>query len=172
MSPPWVIERLAREHDRASFTSGQSSLDGWLKLRATQFDKLDLARTYVALNPGAPTVLGYYAISNHQVAFEVLPDDETKGLPRIEIPVVLLGRLAVDRSAQGQGLGELLLVDALRRAQHLADQIGIRAVEVDAINEAARAFYEKYGFVRLRDDSRHLFLPMRVIRKLQLPRLS
>jgi ribosomal protein S18 acetylase RimI-like enzyme len=65
-----------------------------------------------------------------------------------------------------------LLVDALRRAQHLADQIGIRAVEVDAINEAARAFYEKYGFVRLRDDSRHLFLPMRVIRKLQLPRLS
>jgi hypothetical protein len=113
MSPPWVIERLAREHDRASFTSGQSSLDGWLKLRATQFDKRDLARTYVALNPGAPTVLGYYAISNHQVAFEVLPDDETKGLPRIEIPVVLLGPAGRRSIGSGPGPGRIV---ARRRA--------------------------------------------------------
>ncbi len=84
------------------------------------------------------------------------------------IPVVLLGRLAVDRSVQGQGLGELLLLDALRRAQHIADEIGVRAVEVDAIGEKARAFYARYGFVQLVDDPNHLFLSLQVIRKLAL----
>ena len=90
-------------------------------------------------------------------------------MPRLDVPVVLLGRLAVDRSVQGQGLGSLLLIDALRRAQHLAEHVGIRAVEVDAIDEAARQFYSRFGFVPLLDDPNHLFLPMPVIRKLGLP---
>jgi GNAT superfamily N-acetyltransferase len=112
--------------------------------------------------------LGYYAISNHRVAFEALPDDQAKGLPRLGVPVVLLGRLAVDRTVQGQGLGAHLLIDALRRAQHLAEHIGIRAVEVDAIDDAARNFYLKYGFVALLDNPDHLFLTMEVIRRLGL----
>ena len=73
-----------------------------------------------------PTVLGYYAVSSHMVRHADLPSDQAKGLPRIDVPVVLLGRLAVDRSVQGQGLGSLLLMDALRRAEHLAEQLGIR----------------------------------------------
>lgn len=87
------------------------------------------------------------------------------------MPVVLIGRVTVDLSTQGQGMGEFLLIDALRRAEYLAERIGIRAVEVDAINESARKFYVKYGFVSLKDDARYLFLPMHVIRKLQLPPL-
>ena len=77
----------------------------------------------------------------------------------------------VDRSMQGLGLGEFLLVDALRRAEYLANKIGIRAVEVDAINDDAKRFYGRYGFLALKDDPRHLFLSMSVIRKLRLPPL-
>ena len=113
--------------------------------------------------------MGYYAVSNHQVNFDALPEDLAKGLPTIDIPVVLLGRLAVDRSVQGQGLGEYLLIDALRRATHVSEHIGTRAVEVHALDEAARRFYLKHGFVPLRDDRQHLFLPMQAIRRLDLP---
>lgn len=109
--------------------------------------------------------------SNHTVIYESLPEDHASGLPQIDMPVVLIGRLAVDSSVQGQGLGEFLLIDALRRAEYLAMKIGIRVVEIDAINDAARHFYERYGFLSLADDPRHLFLPMNIIRKLQLPPL-
>ena len=77
----------------------------------------------------------------------------------------------VDRSMQSLGLGEFLMVDALRRAEYLANKIGIRAVEVDAINDDAKRFYGRYGFLALKDDPRHLFLSMSVIRKLRLPPL-
>jgi GNAT superfamily N-acetyltransferase len=165
----WVIGRLGSGHDRTNFDCGNPILTDWLKHRAGQFDKRDLARSYVATKKSSAVVIGYYSISNHRVTNEVLPLEEAKGLPRLDVPVVLLGRLAVDRSFQGQGLGSYLLVDALRRAQHLAEHVGIRAVEVDAIDDAARNFYLRFGFVPLLDDPKHLFLSMHVIRKLDLP---
>jgi GNAT superfamily N-acetyltransferase len=170
--PPWVIEKLSGGHDRSAFDCGHALLNDWLKLRAGQYAKRDLARTYVAVGGGQSAVLGYYAISSHQVRYESLPPDQAKGLPRIDVPVVLLGQLAVDRTVQGQGLGSLLLIDALRRAQHISEQVGIRAVEVDALDDAARRFYLQFGFVSLADDLNHLFLAMRVIRKLGLPPLG
>lgn len=170
-APPgtWVIEKLSRRHDRAAFDCGHPSFDDWLRLRAGQYEKKDLARTYVAVRTGEVVVVGYYAIAAHRVSYEALTEDQAKGLPRIDVPVLLLGRLAVDRGAQGQGLGSLLLVDALRRAHHLSDQIGFRAVEVDAIDDAARAFYLRFGFASLADDPRHLYLQVQAIRRLGLP---
>lgn len=168
MDTSWIIERLDKHHDRTQFDCGQPLLNRWLQQQASQFEKRDLARTYVAHRDNESAVLGYYALANHRVSFEALPEDEAKGLPRIDIPVILLGRLAVDRSTQGQGLGAILLIDALRRVSHIADQVGIRAVEVDAINESARQFYLKFGFVALRDDPMHLFLSMQVVRRLGL----
>ena len=168
----WVIEKLGKLHDRSIFTCGNPILDDWLRQRAGQFEKRDLARTYVAVRRGLSIVLGYYALSTHRVGYEALPDEQAKGLPRLDVPVVLLGRLAVDRTVQGQGLGALLLVDALRRAEYLAEQVGIRAVEVDAIDDAARRFYLKFGFVPLLDGPQHLFLSMQLIRKLRLPPLG
>lgn len=165
----WDIQRLASSHDRSSFDCGNSVLNEWIKKRAGQWQKKELARCYVAVRKGELQVLGYYAISSHHVGYEALPVDQAKGLPRIDVPTVLLGRLAVDKSVQRQGLGEELLIDALRRAQHLASGLGIRAVEVDAIGEAARQFYLRFGFTSLEDDPNHLFLPMHVIRKLGLP---
>lgn len=164
----WVIHRLDKAHVRSGFQSGQPSLDDWLKDRAGQFDRRDLSRTFVATRPDQPLVLGYYAISTHRVIFDALPHAETKGLPRLDIPVVLIGRLAVDQRVQGQGLGALLLVDALRRSLQISEQVGIRAVEVDALDDSARSFYLKYGFRSLLDDARHLFLPMHEVRKLKL----
>ncbi len=143
-------------------------LDDWLKLQASQFEKKDLARTYVLVRKGEATILGYYAISTHRVRYKSLPEEQAKGLPKIDVPVVLLGRLAVDRTVQGQGVGSLLLVDVLRRSLQIAEQIGIRAVEVDAIDDKARAFYLKFGFITLLDNPLHLFLPLGVIRKLGL----
>lgn len=164
----WIIERFGAGHDRTAFDCGHALLNDWLKLRASQYAKKDLARTYVAVRPGQPAVLGYYVISTHRVSYEALPPDQAKGLPRIDVPVVLLGRLAVDRTVQGQGLGSLLLIDALRRAQHISEEVGIRAVAVDALDDAARRFYLQFGFVSLVDDPKHLFLGMHVIRKLGL----
>jgi GNAT superfamily N-acetyltransferase len=86
-----------------------------------------------------------------------------KRLPRHPVPVVLLARLAVDLEAQGQGLGEGLLVDALERTVGLSNALGLHAVEVEAIDDAARSFYGKYGFVPLLDDERHLYLPVATI---------
>jgi ribosomal protein S18 acetylase RimI-like enzyme len=84
------------------------------------------------------------------------------------VPVAHLGRLAVDRSAQGQGLGEHLLLDALWRIGRVERELGIHAVEVVAIDERARRFYVKYGFTELRDDPHHLFMAMKTVRKLGL----
>ncbi len=131
-----------------------------------------MARTYVCVRNDEPLVLGYYALCSHRVRYEALSHDQAKGLPKIDVPVVLLGRLAVDQSAQGKGLGELLLVDALRKVQHVADLIGVRAVEVDAIDDRARSFYSRFGFLSLEDDRLHLFLPMHDIRQLKLPPMS
>jgi GNAT superfamily N-acetyltransferase len=167
----WHIRRLDKKHDRSAFNCGQPTLDEWLKDRAGQFDRRDLSRTFVATRPEESLVLGYYAVSTHRVVYDVLPPAEAKGLPRLDVPAVLIGRLAVDQTVQGQGLGALLLIDALRRSVQISEQIGIRAVEVDAIDEAARSFYLKFGFRSLRDDTRHLFLPMHEIRKLELDSL-
>jgi GNAT superfamily N-acetyltransferase len=172
IEPQWIIEPFdKRRHDRSGFDCGVSVLNDWLATKISQFEKKDLARTYVLIEEGQRAVRGYYALSNHTVVYEAIPEDQRKGLPEIDMPVVLLGRLAVDGSVRGKGLGEFLLIDALRRAEYLADKVGIRAVEVDAINEDARKFYEKYGFLALRDDPHHLFLAMHIIRKLKLPPL-
>ena len=169
----WRIEPLDRAtHDRSHFDCGNASLDDWLRKRAGQYDRRGLSRTYVLLRAGEVHVRGYYAVSNHSITFDALPPGEAKGLPQIDVPVMLLGRLAVDRSVQGQGLGAYLLVDALRRAEYLSKHVGVRAVEVHAIDNGARAFYLKYGFMELRDDPHHLFLPVAVIRALKLPPLN
>ncbi|MEX0728877.1 MAG: GNAT family N-acetyltransferase [Planctomycetaceae bacterium] len=163
-----IIERLAKYHNRSSFQCGRAELDEWLKFRSGQFDRRDLARTYVAIERNSTSVLGFYSLSSHSIGFDDLSQDQAKGLPRIAIPAVLLGRLAVDQLHQGKKLGKLLLIDALRRCQTIAEQIGILAVEVHAIDEAAYEFYSRFGFVELMDDPLHLFLIMHKIRRLDL----
>ncbi len=122
-----------------------------------------MGRTYVAVRPGEKQVLGYYTLASGSISFQNLPDSSARKLPRHPVPVILLARLAVDQSVQGQGWGVGLLIDALQKSLGLADKLGIHAVEVDAIDQQAKSFYERYGFVPLLDHAFHLFLPVTAI---------
>lgn len=162
MTEPFIIEPLTASHNREWFDCGEESLNDFLKRFARQNDEKGLGRTYVAVKTGEPRIYGYYTISSGALSFETIPEK----LPRYPIPVVHLGRLAVDESAKGQRLGKALLADALKRAVGVADQLGIYAVEVYALTENAREFYLKFGFAALLDDRLHLYLPVKKIREL------
>ena len=99
------------------------------------------------------------------MSFAHLPAKISKKMPKHPIPVILLARLAVDRTMQGKGLGRGLLMDALHRALEVSQSLGVYAVEVDALDQNAKSFYEKYGFAPLPDQELHLYLPMTTIEK-------
>lgn len=158
-----IIVPLHERHNRTQFDCGERSLNVYLQRYAGQHDRKGFGRTYVAVEADdLPHILGYYTISSGSISFETLPEN----VPHQPIPVVLLGRLAIDLKARGRGLGELLLVDALRRTLLLADSLGIYALVVDALHEQARAFHLKYEFKELLDNRLHLYLPLKLIRKL------
>ncbi len=165
--PGWTVERLAKHHDRADFDCGNPALSDWLRQHAGQSEAKDVTRTYVLVGPGHARISGYYAISACQVRYENLPPHSTKRLPkRMSIPAALLGKLAVERTLHGRGMGGVLLVDALRRIHGLADEIGIRTVVVDAIDDRARAFYLHYGFEPMIGYPDRQFLGVRTIQHL------
>jgi GNAT superfamily N-acetyltransferase len=144
-APLSSVEPVSEAHHVSQFDCGiHESLNQWLKRFALTNQKNESARTYVVHRGGR--VVGYYSISAGSVSVEETPDRIAKGLARHPIPVILLARLAVDKSEQGIGLGKALLKDALIRIARAADIVGARAVLVHAIDEPARKFYEHFGF--------------------------
>lgn len=164
----WSIEELAPDHDRGGFSCGHDSLDAFIRQFAGQNQKSGVSRTFVAITPGEKIVRGYYTLAAGSVRFEDLTEEQSKRLPKYPVPVAHLGRLAVDRSVRGQGLGAHLLVDALARIAKVERDLAIHAIEVVAIDDAAKSFYLKYGFTELADDPRHLFISMKTVRTLGL----
>lgn len=160
------IVRLDKSHKKNDFDCGSEELNEFLSRYAGQNARNGISVTYVAIAEDSADILGFYSISNGEVAHADLPELEARKLPRYPVPVVRIGRLATSLNARGQGIGKLLLVDALRRTLSLSEEIGIRAVEVDAKTPEARAFYSQYGFVQLADDELHLYLAIGTIRKL------
>jgi GNAT superfamily N-acetyltransferase len=139
------IQPLAGRHDRRAFDSGSAQLDAWLRQTAQQHQRRGISKTFVAATEEAPSrILGFYALTVCEVVADELPEDLAKKLPR-RVPGIRLGRLAVDRSVQGQGLGELLLMDAINRAKLVLEHVGVHALFVDAKDARAAAFYRKYG---------------------------
>ena len=162
-----TVEPLGRQHDRTAFHCGADALDRYLKQQARQDADKRVAAPFVAVNPPNTRVLGYYTLSASVVTLTDLPDELTRKLPRYpQLPVTLLGRLAVDESARGQRLGEHLLLDALHRSLTHADEIAAMAVVVDAKDENAAAFYRHYEFIPLQAQPRRLYVPMRVVAQL------
>ncbi len=161
-----AIEKLNRSHERREFDCGESSLNDYLHRYARHNTRTGIGATYVAVEKGRSKVLAFYTISSGQVAQEVMPESERKSLPRYPIPVVRIGRLATDLSVRGQGLGSALLIDALRRAYSLSEVLSIYAVEVDALTDEARQFYDKFGFKSLIDDPLHLYITLKTVRRL------
>lgn len=162
----WSIERLDKRHDRTAFDCGVAPLNNYLQHLASQHARKGISKTYVAVCPGEGNVRGFYALAAGHLLLTDLPVSLRDRLPSYPIPTVHLGQLAVDRSAQGQGLGEALLFDALQRVTRASEELGVYAVTVDAVDEQAKAFYLKYGFVAIDADPLHLYLEMKVIRQL------
>jgi GNAT superfamily N-acetyltransferase len=162
-----AVEPLGRQHDRKAFHCGVDALDRYLKQQAMQDADKRVAAPFVAVSPPNKRILGYYTLSASVVPLADLPDELARKLPRYpQLPVTLLGRLAVDQSTKGQGLGEHLLLDALHRSLTHADQIAAMAVVVDAKDEGAAAFYQHYGFRTLQAQPCRLFVPMRWVAQL------
>ncbi|MBI3682135.1 MAG: GNAT family N-acetyltransferase [Acidobacteria bacterium] len=162
-NPEFVIEKLRREHDLTEFDCGNATLNAWLEKYAWTNQQADSAKTYVAL--AEERVAGYYALTTGSVHKHESPGRIAKGLANHPIGIVLLARLAVDKAHQGKGLGKALLFDALTRIEQAADIVGVRAVMVQAIDEAARQFYEHFEFEPSPVDPFQLLLLLKDLRR-------
>jgi GNAT superfamily N-acetyltransferase len=146
LRPPYLVEPLKKDHQLDAFDCGRVSLNDWLRKYALANQQADSARTYVLTLLG--NVAGYYSLTAGSVAKEEAPARIAKGLAKHPIGVVLLARLAVDRSFHRMGFGKILLGHALRRALVAAEAVGVRAILVHALDQEAAAFYEKFLFER------------------------
>jgi len=158
------IEALTSNHDRRSFACGVDALDEYLRRFARQHAGANISRTYVAAL--GTEVCGYYSLAMSAIRKENLPIKYAGRFPNFPLPVARLARLAVAIRRQRKGLGELLLADALRRCLRLSVEIGMIGVIVDAKDERARGWYERYEFERLPDSPLTLWLPTAAIEKL------
>lgn len=160
----WHEEALTRRHDRAGFDCGVAALNGYLQRYARQNHESGGAKTFVAVAGDSPsTVLGYYTISPGALDFSGVPEAAKRGLGRYEVPVFRLGRLAVSVSEQGRGLGGELLLAAGERALAVAEAVGGVALAIDAKDEAAARWYERFGALQLLDNPLALVLPLATI---------
>lgn len=156
VTPPSAITSA---HDLTQFRSGKEPLDDWLRIRALKNEGRS-SRTYVVAE--GRKVIGYYCLSTGAEKLASVPSKLARNSPD-PIPLILLGRLAVDENHQGKGIGAAILRDALQRVAQVSQIVGARAVIVHAIDQNAMAFYVKYGFIQFPAGSQTLFLPVDTI---------
>ncbi len=157
---------LDSKHKKSEFTCGNTYLDNYIQKQAKQDIKRKLSACFV-MTSEENEIEGFYTLSNAGIPREVIPEEIKKKLPRAyeSLPVTLLGRLAISEKNKRQGLGKLLLIDALKRSLEVSKVIGSMAVIVDPIDENAVKFYDRFGFITL-PDSEKMFLPMKTIEQL------
>jgi predicted GNAT family N-acyltransferase len=156
-----VEELDSKRHDRAGFDCGNEILNRYLGSLAIQHRLKGIATTFVLIDSDQPTrILGYYTLSAATLSLEKLTDADRKGLPAYPIPAVRIGRLAGAASKRGQGLGEMLLQNAVKRILQARSTLGVYAVVVEAKDSSTEAFYRKYGFRLCDTKSRQLYLPL------------
>jgi ribosomal protein S18 acetylase RimI-like enzyme len=161
---PFRLVPLRAEHLRESFHCGEEALDRYFQTQVTQDIRRRMSNCFVAEEAASATVVAFYTIAAASIPFVDLPREESKRLPRYPtLPAVRIGRLVVDRKFQGVGLGRALLVDAARRCLQVPP--AVYALVVDAKNDQAVAFYERYGFLPLSSQPRCLFLPLATAQK-------
>lgn len=151
---------VADHHDLDAFTCGVAVLDDWLKKKAKSNERTRASRTFVLCNE--ERVIGYYALATGSVAAKISPGKIRRNMPN-PIPVMVLGRLAIDQEFQGKGLGDALLRDAILRTLQAADIAGIKAIMVHAISEEAKKFYQERSFILSPSEPLTLLLPLESI---------
>jgi GNAT superfamily N-acetyltransferase len=159
----WTVEPLGKDHDRADFSCGHIALDDFLKKYAGQYARRKLGSTYVAIVAGQPRVLGYYTLAPSHIEFAHAPAELLKGLPKHPVPSLLLARLAVAQAEHGKGLGKYLLLDVCDRCLRVAREVAFRAIEVEAIDDQAAAFYAKFGFLPFPRQPHHLAIALETV---------
>jgi GNAT superfamily N-acetyltransferase len=158
-------EPLDSKHIRNNFDCGEEILNTYLIRYARQDMGRHLAKTFVATNEVEETILGYYTLCSGALSLNDIPKNLAESLPKYQIPVARLARLAVSQHYQGQGWGRLLLIDALDRTVAASQHIGIHAILIDAKHEEARKFYEHFGFHSLISNPLTLFSPLKELIK-------
>jgi GNAT superfamily N-acetyltransferase len=152
------IRPLDKADDRSAFCCGQAELDNWFHQRASQDQRRNVARVFVAFDDELG-IVGFYSLNSFTLALDDLPDEIARKLPRYDaIPTALIGRLARDQKVRRKGIGELLLADAIKRIISAAATLAVFAIVVDAKYETAAKFYEAFGFSRLPDHPQRLFM--------------
>jgi predicted GNAT family N-acyltransferase len=166
-APARRVERLTRQHDRSSFDCGIEPLNAYLRRQARQDAEKHVAAPFVLIEPPSRAVLGYYTLSASVLSVGEVAPELARKLPRYpQLPVTLIGRLAVDLRLKGQGCGEYLLMDALHRSLGHSAEIAAMAVVVEAKDETAAAFYRHFDFQPLQAGARRLYLPMKSVQVL------
>ena len=164
MNSPFRLEPLAGDHDRTLFDCGEEVLNRYFQTQVTQDIRRRVTSCFVAIANDNGQVAAYYTLAAASIPLSDLPKSDTKRLPRYPtLPAVRIGRLAVDRRFQGQGLGGALLTDAAVRS--LQTSVAVFTLLVDAKNDQAVAFYQRYGFRTLASAPRTLFLPLATAEK-------
>jgi len=164
MTFPFRLEALGGGHERSSFQCGEDALDRYFQTQVTQGIRRRIAHCFVAVEAVSSHVAAYYTISAASIPLVDLPPEETKRLPRYpSVPAVRIGRLAVERKFQGRGLGGALVADAASRT--LKADAAAFTLLVDAKNDQAVAFYQRFGFGVLASQPRTLFLPLATAQK-------
>lgn len=154
-----TFEALGKQHDRSKFSCGQAELDDWFRRRASQDERRNVARVFIAVDSDLG-VVGFYSLSAFKLDLDDLPEEIARKLPRYDdgVPAALIGRLARDARVRGKGLGDLLVADAVRRILGAAQALAVLAIVVDAKDELAATFYEGLGFRRFPLRPNRLFL--------------
>jgi len=161
--PIWRIEPLSKAYDRGQFCSGEDALDKFLKTQARQQQDKGFNRTYVAVSEDG-RILGFYSLNAGHVSMDLLSEEDRAGFPYYAaIPALVLGRLAVDLSMRGKGLGAALFRHAAEQAVAISKIAGVALMAVDAKNDEVRAFYVRLGFRSLEGNPLQLFLAIKTL---------
>ena len=162
----WHEEPITHKHDRDSFDCGEPALNDFLRRHARQSHDRGAAKTFLAISSlDGQTILGFYSLSPASLEYSRASESVRKGLARHDVPVFRLGRLAVSRSLQGQGLGGQLLLAASRRCLAAATKVGGVALLIDAKSERAAKWYASFGAIPLLDAPLTLLLPLATIQR-------
>jgi len=158
------IEALDR-HQRNKFDCGEEALNIFLQTLARQQQEKGISKTFVLVDLSMPeTIIGFFSLMACEVVSDNLPLAFARKYPS-KAPGAKLARLAVDRTHQGKGYGQLMMIEAMKKAQLVAENIGIIGFFVDAKNHAARSYYEQFGFISFREQPLEMFLPMATLRQ-------
>ena len=159
------IEPIEKKHNRKVFSCKKPALADYLKQYARQNDENNIAKSFIAVDD-ENIIHGYYSLRASSIEFENLPKNLVKNIPKYPIPAALIARLAVDTNIEGQGLGSRLLIDALERILSTSEQLAIKVVLVDAIDDEAKNYYLHFGFIEIPGHDLKLLLPIETIKQL------